>query len=113
MYNLYEFEFRHEDGRTWRIRMAHIRLDDWAEVEELTGMDAGELAARFQGLSMRAFKAIYYLARKQNDDPAPWDSDEINAQVGDLTLSDVTPESKKAPDPTKEAKAPQSKSKTS
>lgn len=94
MDNLVEFEFRHADERTWRLRMADIRVDEWAEVEELSGMDAGELFSRFLGFSMRARKAMYFLARKREGDGVKWDSDELNFRAGDLVVADVTPERK-------------------
>lgn len=94
MDNLLEFEFRHTDGRTWGLRMSNIRADEWAEVEELTGMDAGELFSRFLGFSIRARKAMYFLARRHHGDDIAWTSEEVNFRAGDLVVADITPESK-------------------
>lgn len=103
--------------QAWRLSMADLLVDDWCEVEELAGMDAAELFARFLQGGMRARKAFLYLARKQAGDSVPWDSPELNFRVGDCQLRDVTPKTRKrgqldaevaveAPDPTAETSAP-------
>lgn len=91
--NLIELEVRHADGRKWPLRVASVRFDDWIEVEALTNnkIKGGHLISEVADLNMLARKALYWLARRHNGDGARWDSDEINAQCGDITIADVTP----------------------
>lgn len=100
MSNLLEFEFRHEDGRRWRLRMAHIHVSEWIEVEQLSRsvtpdgekVNATELFADFLSGGMLGRKAFFWLARKREGDAARWDSDEMDPQAGELNVADITPE---------------------
>ncbi|PXY25148.1 hypothetical protein BAY59_24285 [Prauserella coralliicola] len=120
--NLVEYELTVGD-KSWRLKMADILIDEWCELEDLTGMDAGELYARFLAGGMRAKKAFVYLARKKSGAEVPWDSPELNFRTGDYSVKDVTPKVRRKPskpaaepeaeqeaeqDPTEEAATPPS-----
>jgi hypothetical protein len=120
MRDLVEYELTVGD-KSWRLRMDDILVDEWCELEELSGMDAGELYARFLRIGMRSRKAFVYLARKKAGDGVPWDSPELNFRTGDFSFKDVSPrpsrkkpakgETEAEPDPTEETKASPSPSK--
>lgn len=116
--NIIEYELTVGE-RSWRLRMGDILVDEWCELEELSGMDAGELYARFLQGGMRARKAFVYLARKRGGDGVPWDSPELNFRIGDFYMRDTTPKPRKnakggkaatggegSPDPTQETGSP-------
>jgi hypothetical protein len=84
-----EFELTVGD-RSWRLSMGAITVGEWCELEELSGMDAAELLARFMTGGMRARRAMLYLARKRAGDPVPWDSPELTGvPVGEMTMRQI------------------------
>lgn len=90
MKNLVEYEITVRD-RVTRLRMSEIRVDEWCEVETLSGMDAGELYTRFLAGGIRARKAFVYMAWRRAGHRVSWDSPDLNFTLGDFEVKDVTP----------------------
>lgn len=101
-----KLEFKMTCGdQSWNLKMHDILVDEWCELEELSGMDAGELMTRFLQGGMRARKAMYYLARKKHGDKVEWGSSELNFRLGDFLVEQVTPDEPPKKRTTKQAAA--------
>lgn len=84
-----EFEFTVGD-RSWRLVLSEVTVGEWCELEELSGMDSGELLVRFQNLGIRARKALLYLARKRAGDGVPWDSPQlVDVPIGEMEMRQI------------------------
>jgi hypothetical protein len=112
-----EYEFTIA-GRPWRLKMGDILIDEWCELEEIYGSGAVEILAHFYAGSMKARKAMVFLARKRAGEGVAWDSPEMNFRMAEFAMKDITPKRRRPakveqaePDPTQETAASPSSTK--